>query len=175
MNTRRRVLDLTIVASLLLAVVPAAGQELSWFAQADHVDGCSTAVGHTGWIEVSAIHHLWFKVEGVSTTPNKKEFILTRPMDCSTRQFWEALRQQTDINQLVLENVEANPPYRVMQVIRFDDVRVTSIETAGADFPGPPVERIRFSYNRVEYKSNCYDAHGSCGYHEYTHQFPQNP
>lgn len=171
-----------IKASMLLAGVvqllfsPAAAQDVDWFAQAENLSGCSAAVGHTGWIEIAAVHHLWFKNEGENTDPQKKEFIVTRRMDCSTIPFWEALRQQIDINELVLEAADPVSPFRVRQILRFENVRVQSIETAD-DFPDdPPLERIRFSYDRIEFESKCYTPEGDeCGSYQYTYDFSQVP
>lgn len=165
-------LTMLLAGVALLLGSPLLAQDTYWYAQADTIGGCSTAPNYSGWIDVAAVHHLWFKQEAQSAPPQKKQHILTRRMDCSTVDFWEALRQQTNINQIELHAVEETGEQpRLIQRITFQDVRIESIETAD-DFPDdPPMERIRFSYNSIEIESKCYDHLGDpCG----DHQFPYN-
>ena len=175
MNAKTILISL-LLGFTLLASPPFVAQDLNWYAQADQLTGCVGGGPHAGWIEVSAIHHLWHRDEGVGTTPHRKEFILTRTMDCSTVSIWDAFRQQTNINELRLEAVDSGGAYLVRQIIRFEQVRVQSIETAAGEFPGQLVERIRFSYSRIEYESKCYDQTGQeCGDHQFNHDFSQGP
>jgi type VI protein secretion system component Hcp len=169
---KRQIIFVTLLAgALLILPAPALAQELDWFAQADQIDGCATAHPYAGWIEIDAIHHLWFRVEGQGTTPQRKEFILTRRMDCSTTDFWQALRQQTHINQFELEAVYFGEQTRVTQRYRLQDVRVESIESADDFTDHAPIERIRLSYQTFRYESECYDQSGPCGSHDYEHSF----
>jgi type VI protein secretion system component Hcp len=160
-----------LAGALLLLSSPALAQDMNWYAEADTISGCSTAPNYSGWIEIDAVHHLWYRPEQQVSDPLRKQYILTRRMDCSTISFWEALRQQTHINQLELHAVEGGGQLRTLQIIKFGDVRIENIETAD-DFPDEaPVERVRFSYDGIEIESRCYDSHGSCGTHLFSHSF----
>jgi type VI protein secretion system component Hcp len=171
---RKKITFTTLLAgALLILSSPVLAQVTNWYAQADTIGGCSTHPGYAGWIEVDAVHHLWFKQEAQSAPPQRKQYILTRRMDCSTIDFWEALRQQTHINQLDLHALqETGMQPRLTQTIRFQDVRIESIETTD-DFPDyPPMERVRFSYESLEIESQCYEPSGDpCGSHQFQYSF----
>jgi type VI secretion system Hcp family effector len=162
-----------LAGALLLLSSPLLAQDTDWYAQADSIGGCSVAPNYSGWIDVEAVHHLWFKQEAQSAPPQKKQYILTRRMDCSTIDFWQALRQQTHINEIELHAVEETGEQpRLTQIIRLQDVRIESIETADDFLDEPPMERIRFSYTSLEIESKCYDHLGDpCADHQFQYSF----
>lgn len=130
-----------------------------WYANIETIPGCSLNSQHTGWIEISGIHHL--VLNDTSGRVSRESFILTKPWGCSSPGLWQALGG-TPLPGAVLELAETGGELRIMQRIEFEGVYFESIETAEKDASGVIEERIRLQYNRIRTESFCHDEKGPC-------------
>jgi type VI protein secretion system component Hcp len=170
---------MVLIPILLLSSPTVSAAELDWYASFPGITGGSTAQGHTGWVEISALHHLWFREEShVTMPPERMTLILSKEVDVSTTQFWQRFRQQVQFSDVTLDGVaEIAGQLRVLQQIKLEDVRIESIETVGRFEEDTRIERIRLSYRRqFEFTSRCYDASGdSCGEHTFQYDWGADP